>query len=415
MLHTVTSETKRRDAGRPSSAAADMANRPTGPLPSPLAGAQSAYGNQAMLRYLSATGSLRQSPSGVLQRKCACGGAGGDCAECKKKEPELQRKATTTGSRATMVPPIVHDVLRSPGQPLDRGTRAAMESSFGQDFSGVRVHTDARAAKSAGAVNALAYTMGRNVVFGPRLYNPGSTNGCQLLAHELAHVVQQRGRLDVPATLTVGPDHDPSEVEAEHIANAFPRLNSVARVTNFGPSAMIRRAPIYAGRILDEGSCGDLVAHSKWICCDPDHGAERKGKTTDIDGHECPSQKFTPTFTCDNNCEKALAHGCDDSDNWMALPKTRFTTNKCRQDLVICAGGQFTHAYVRDRSEREAWEVSRAIPAALGIPPDFSAVVYGDESDKNFKNDKRCFKAAPKDAGTSTASPDGGTTAKAKE
>src|SRR5436309_2773031 len=61
------------------------------------------------------------------------------------------------------VPPIIQDVLRSPDQPLDAGTRAFMEPRFGQDFSQVRVHTDAKAAESTRAVNALAYTVGQHI------------------------------------------------------------------------------------------------------------------------------------------------------------------------------------------------------------------------------------------------------------
>ena len=89
------------------------------------------------------------------------------------------------------VPQVVHDVLRSTGEPLDRETRVFFEGHFGHDFSRVRVHTDARANRSADAVNALAYTAGRNVVFGPGQYAPGTEEGNRLLAHELTHVVQQ--------------------------------------------------------------------------------------------------------------------------------------------------------------------------------------------------------------------------------
>ena len=88
-------------------------------------------------------------------------------------------------------PPIVHDVVGSSGQPLDAGTRAFMEPRFGHDFSKVRVHTDAKAADSARAVQARAYTVGRNVVFGAGKYGPGTQAGRGLLGHELAHVVQQ--------------------------------------------------------------------------------------------------------------------------------------------------------------------------------------------------------------------------------
>ncbi|HET8631526.1 MAG TPA: DUF4157 domain-containing protein [Thermomicrobiales bacterium] len=83
-------------------------------------------------------------------------------------------------------------MLRAPGRPLDAATRSFMEPRFGHDFSGVRVHTDARAAESARAVGALAYTVGRDLVFGAGQYVPGSRSGQRLLAHELTHVVQQR-------------------------------------------------------------------------------------------------------------------------------------------------------------------------------------------------------------------------------
>ncbi len=88
---------------------------------------------------------------------------------------------------------MVHQVLRQPGQPLDPDTRVFMETRLGADLSPVRVHTDARAAESAQAVNAVAYTVGTNVVFGPGQYRPGSFAGRMLLAHELVHVLQQTG------------------------------------------------------------------------------------------------------------------------------------------------------------------------------------------------------------------------------
>ncbi len=77
----------------------------------------------------------------------------------------LQRRAAHHAESA-MVPPIVHEVLRSPGQPLDPATRGFMEPRFGHDFSQVRVHTDAKATESARALDALAYTVGQNIVFG---------------------------------------------------------------------------------------------------------------------------------------------------------------------------------------------------------------------------------------------------------
>jgi hypothetical protein len=86
----------------------------------------------------------------------------------------------------------VHDVVGSGGgAPLEGGVRSNMESAFGASFEGVRVHTDARASKSAEAVGANAYTVGSDVVFKSGQFNPSSPTGQRTLAHELAHVVQQ--------------------------------------------------------------------------------------------------------------------------------------------------------------------------------------------------------------------------------
>src|SRR6266545_4123850 len=98
-------------------------------------------------------------------------------------------RSSASGDNA---PPLVHDVLRSPGQPLDGNTRAFMEPRFGLDLGAIRVHVDEPAARSARAVNARAYTVGKNLVFGSGAYAPGTREGRRLLAHELAHVNQQR-------------------------------------------------------------------------------------------------------------------------------------------------------------------------------------------------------------------------------
>src|SRR5437588_8860450 len=107
-----------------------------------------------------------------------------------QRSDAIQRRSDGQNQSAT-VPPIVHDVLRSPGQPLDAATRVYMEPRFGHDFSKVRVHADDRAAESAHAINARAYAAGSHVVFGAGRYALATNDGRRLLAHELAHVVQQ--------------------------------------------------------------------------------------------------------------------------------------------------------------------------------------------------------------------------------
>ncbi|QZZ18779.1 DUF4157 domain-containing protein [Leptothermofonsia sichuanensis E412] len=95
---------------------------------------------------------------------------------------------------------IVHQVLNSPGQPLDSETRAFMESRFGQNFSQVKIHTDVKASESAKILNSLAYTVGQNIVFGTAQYAPATQAGKRLIAHELTHVVQQNNNR-LPARL----------------------------------------------------------------------------------------------------------------------------------------------------------------------------------------------------------------------
>ena len=120
-----------------------------------------------------------------LRRKCACGGAG-ECEECKEKN--LQRKAESAAGRE-YAPPIVDEVLRSPGQPLDASARGFFEPRFGHDFSHVRIHRGGRENESARAVNALAYTVGNHIVLGPG----AGAGDRKLLAHELTHTIQQSG------------------------------------------------------------------------------------------------------------------------------------------------------------------------------------------------------------------------------
>lgn len=118
------------------------------------------------------------------------------------------------------VPPIVHEVLRSPGHSLDENTRTFMEFRLGHSFRRVRVHTDSRAADSARAVDALAYTVGREVVFGAGRYAPKTSAGQRLLAHELTHVVQQRAATASAGFLSMASSEAP-EREADQIAETI--------------------------------------------------------------------------------------------------------------------------------------------------------------------------------------------------
>src|SRR5436309_6325832 len=142
---------------------------------------------------------MRMTDPAKVQRTCSCTDEDlrlqRTCASCKEEEennktyPQVQR--TQSGAGPAIAPPIVHDVLRSPGQPLDASIRSSMEPRFGRSFAHVRVHADAKAAESARAVNALAYTVGSDIVFANNQYSPGTDRGSRLIAHELTHTIQQ--------------------------------------------------------------------------------------------------------------------------------------------------------------------------------------------------------------------------------
>lgn len=139
---------------------------------------------------------VTRSTSPVLRTKCA------GC-----EEEELRREAS--GDGPVVAPPQVHDVLAAPGRPLDPRTRSFFEPRFGADFSGVRVHDDPAASAAAEAVRARAYAVGDSIVFAAGEYAPDTDAGRRLLAHELAHVVQEAGGLwrapdDGPADAPAG-------------------------------------------------------------------------------------------------------------------------------------------------------------------------------------------------------------------
>jgi hypothetical protein len=118
--------------------------------------------------------------------------------------PRIQRLSGQPNGQMNAAPASVSQALASPGRPLEPALRQDMEQCFGYDFSRVRLHTDAYAAESAKMVNALAYTLGRDVVFAAGQYNPVTTTSNRLLAHELVHVIQQ-DHSTTPMMLTTGP------------------------------------------------------------------------------------------------------------------------------------------------------------------------------------------------------------------
>ena len=115
------------------------------------------------------------------------------CTECEEETVQTKEQADQTPALAPQAESQISNLQSSGGEPLAEPVRAYFEPRFGQDFSQVRVHQGSQAAASARAVNARAYTTGRNIAFGAGEYAPETTEGKRLLAHELTHVVQQGG------------------------------------------------------------------------------------------------------------------------------------------------------------------------------------------------------------------------------
>jgi len=157
----------------------------------------------------------------------------------KKSGPAVQRKemgdSGETAASAVAAPPVVQQVLQQPGQPLDTPTRAFMESRFGQDFGRVRVHTGGAAAQSAEAVNARAYTAGRDVVFNRGEYRPGTADGRRLLAHELVHTLQQNQ--SVPEQIQR--EEPAGTSEGEEAPKKFLTRRDVVFIMDFEPAAQL--------------------------------------------------------------------------------------------------------------------------------------------------------------------------------
>jgi hypothetical protein len=211
--------------------------------------------------------------SNLLQRKCACGGTpgpSGECESCRKKrlagtgsfqaklavsqsgdawEQEADRMAESVISgnqthtnlspkhdrmlnRSAVhpgthpgdnVPSVVHETIHAAGRPLDPTVRTFMEDRFAYDFSQVRIHDDRQAAESAYQVNALAYTVGRDIVFNAGQYAPGNLTGQRLLAHELTHVVQQTaGNASPMLARQQAQTTPPGQEEAQRRAQWYP-------------------------------------------------------------------------------------------------------------------------------------------------------------------------------------------------
>lgn len=254
----------------------------------------------------------------LLQRKCACGNSTasltGECPECMTKKrlqakctkspsygqmdtgadrtsvqmvteptdyaagdaiPKLQRFATQRSAQTGNYPASVDRVLADPGRPLEPAIRHDMEGRFGHDFSHVRVHLDANAAESARAVSAQAYTVGHHMAFDVGRYSPQSATGGHLLAHELAHVVQQRsGPFAVHLRRSISESGDAAEREADAAADLAMAGRPVPTLVQ--AAAPVSRFPYQTvGTTLNRANIAALSSNSYWVA----HTADRYALT----------------------------------------------------------------------------------------------------------------------------------------
>jgi hypothetical protein len=177
-----------------------------------------------------------------------------------------------------------------------------MEPRFGHDFARVRVHTDKRAAESAQAINAHAYTAGDNIVFGAGRYAPGSPEGRRLVAHELTHVVQQSGASPPGASLRLAPHNDPAEhaadVAAEEIAAGNDRRLKATQISPLVQRKMqvdkpADNIPNPTGKGLTQTNAATVQGYLTTLCAGGSVTIDGKSGNVDIATSFCTRPKAT--------------------------------------------------------------------------------------------------------------------------
>ncbi len=230
---------------------------------------------------------MRKAQPFAIQRKCA------HCEEEEKAQrtPFIQRQATDTA--AGKAPDHVSQSIRSSagkGQPMGRDTRSFMESRFGADFSGVRIHTSGEAAGLADSIHAKAFTVGNDIWFNSGAYAPGTTEGQHLLAHELTHTLQQGGTIRRAPKSTKCPDAVVEQLNKE----MHEYYNKNRSCTDQGDTCVSATAKVAAGY---GAVMGRVVLQQK--CFSPGD--------KDYEEH---MKKISETFKTLRNCERIMMEKC---------------------------------------------------------------------------------------------------------
>ena len=197
---------------------------------------------------------MRMEDPGVVQPKPAISSVQRTCAECaQEEENEVQPNSSRTSQ--TDAPSLVHNVVSSgSGSRMDDGHRSVMENNFGYDFSNVRIHTGTIATKSAQSINALAYTSGNDIIFNQGQYAPETNTGKKLLAHELTHVIQQKGH----SKQTISP------VQRNCPVHQTNETNNIQRAVKVDPAVDLDTMGFHVVRTGDTYTSNDVTKSSVW-------------------------------------------------------------------------------------------------------------------------------------------------------
>ncbi|HBY61131.1 MAG TPA: hypothetical protein DEH78_15015 [Solibacterales bacterium] len=288
---------------------------------------------------------------------------------------------------AGSAPPIVDRVVSSGGSPLDPHVRSGMETRFGHTFGDVRIHADARAAESATAVGALAYTFGRHVVFNTGQYNPRSRAGNHLLAHELAHVVQQSSgvpahvqRFCSPAAMCPSATGAPVVGSAQDFGDVETAREAGPRARRLRMTPDRARASGHAGRALQlerflEAQSPGRLANIQGVFIDWDLSPGTGALTTDCAGWiatSLPAGSPTPTGMAGAAKPCVFVHG---EFNQQAF---RFNTTAdatiggmSREDWRIMALQRLTHEVQHVVYDAAAHPVPAGVTSAGCTPANF--------------------------------------------
>ncbi len=277
---------------------------------------------------------MRPSAVPILQR-CSCGCSSDHKTECATgKANRLDRHAAGDAPASAVAPASVHATIARGGVPLSGGARREMQAFFDQDLGDVRLHHDASAARSAADVGARAYTVGPHVVFGSGGYTPGTDAGRGLLAHELTHVLQQRGTGGPAGDPIAIASHDAAEREAHAIglAASAPGVNSAAaaRTSATAPAPGLRPSLVTPARgpVLDRQPTG--------------------GPATTRPGPTGPATTTIPTgtFACSADQTKKINAAWTTAGTWLgkAIPALTAYIGNPASDI----GGFVTRALTRN-------------------------------------------------------------------